>query len=204
MKYEYFYEPISHLIVEDFFTEEEYDSLFDLIKKIEPHMKLGKYSTDKDLYVNSNIKQNLNFWPYFHREIRESNLIGNLIESKMWSKKMREIYHESIDSTFQYYHKTNNANILISKYVKGNFYNWHQDLIKSITGNIWLSKDYVEGGNLILKSVHGKEKEIKYKNNTCIFFPSECDHKVTEIINDCERFSIQYFAYTLYESYDFT
>lgn len=201
MKYEYFYDPVSHLIIEDFFTEEEYDSLFDLIKKIESYMIPGKSAKGNDKRVNLNQKKNLNFWPYQNREIYESNIIGRLIESKMWSQQMRGIYHKSIDSNFQYYHKTNDASILISKYVKGDFYNWHSDLIKSITGNIWLSKDYVEGGNLILKSVHGKEKEIKYKDNTCIFFPSECDHMVTEITNDCERFSIQYFASTLYEIY---
>ena len=72
MKYEYFYDPVSHLIIEDFFTEEEYDSLFDLIKKIESYMIPGKSAKGNDKRVNLNQKKNLNFWPYQNREIYES------------------------------------------------------------------------------------------------------------------------------------
>ena len=198
MQYEYFYEPLTHLIVEDFFDDAEYELVYDLIVKLNDMLGPGTYVKNHVDSVDLSIKKNKNLWLYSAKSDDAQKLV-KIIEDKMWSEKMRTIYFESLDSSFQYYNKTNQSSILLSEYNKGDYYNWHQDLLKSVTANIWIAKDVVEGGDLILKSVKDKEKTIKYKSNMCIFFPSECLHCVTEVKNDSSRYSIQYFSSMNYE-----
>jgi hypothetical protein len=196
MNIEIYYDPIAHVVINDFFTENEYETLYSLIEKIEPEMDAGTifdYSKNGEM-LNEKFKKNKNFWPYSRMDVIESGIIGVIIEKKMWTDEMKNLYKNVKDSTFNYYYNTNKSEIMISKYTKNDFYNEHTDRLRSITGNIWMSKDVVEGGNFILKNVHGEIKQINYKNNTCLLFPSECLHGVTPIENDCKRFSIQYFS----------
>lgn len=198
MNIEIHYDPIAHVIIGDFFTKDEYDTLYSLIQKIEPEMHSGKIMNEGSLVnvVNKTLKNNLNFWPYHRRDLIESDIISSIIEEKMWTFDMQILYQGVKDSAFNYYKNSNKSQILISKYTKNDFYKEHFDTMASITGNIWISNDDVMGGNFILKNVLGETKQIDYKNNTCLLFPSQCLHTVTPIENDCKRFSIQYFAQT--------
>ena len=194
MNIEIYYDPIAHVVISDFFTEDEYETLYSLIEKIEPEMDEGTLIFNNEYILDEKIKKNKMFWPYDRMDLIESGIISTIIEKKMWTDEMRSLYKNVKDSTFNYYSNTNKSEIMISKYTKNDFYNEHPDRLRSITGNIWISKDVVEGGNFILKNVHGEIKQIDYKNNTCLLFPSECLHGVTPIENDCKRFSIQYFS----------
>jgi Rps23 Pro-64 3,4-dihydroxylase Tpa1-like proline 4-hydroxylase len=201
LKYEIFYRPIAHIIIDNFFTEDQLKKTFYCIDNLEELMNYGKV-VDKENSVtetNFKFKKVKNLWVY--ELIQDSNNVNemakefiNLIENKMWSNEMRNLYLECTDSLFQYYHEVNESQILLSKYEKGNFYDWHHDLAISVTGNIWLSRDNVEGGNLILVNNKTESKEIKFRNNACILFPGRCAHMVSEVLNDSKRFSIQYFT----------
>ena len=196
MNIEIYYDPIAHIVISDFFTKYEYETLYSLIEKIESEMDPGvTYSKDKkSITLNEKVKKNKTFWPYNRMDLIESSAICFIIEKKMWTDEMRSLYKNVKDSAFNYYHNTNKSSITISKYTKNDFYKEHYDRLRSISGNILMSKDIVEGGNFILKNVHGEIKQINHKNNTCLLFPSECLHYVTPIENDCKRFSIQYFS----------
>jgi hypothetical protein len=199
MKYEIFYDPVAHIVIDNFFNDEEYSLLFDSIEKVEEKMHLGtfqqisylngKQKQIKDLFL----KNNFNLWPDENSSIEES-IILNLVKNKIFSVEMKKIYVSVQDSTFQYFHFANVGSILLSKYKKGGFYDWHYDTSASVTGNILLSKDDVIGGNFLMKSVHGKVKEVKFKTNRCLLFPALCVHKVTEVKNECNRYSIQCFS----------
>ena len=211
LKFEVFYDPIAHIVIDNFFSEEEQDRAFVLIEYLENHMNYGKVlkkhdAEEKINEVNLADKKVKNIWPYDLVEDNDDSLAKEfcqLIEKKMWSDQMLNIYAECNDSLFQFYHMVNSSHILVSKYEKGDFYKWHHDIGMSITGNIWLSKDNVEGGDFILhkpnkiSNPNEEKKTIKYKSNTCILFPGRCDHMVSEVLNDSKRFSIQYFSQIL-------
>lgn len=211
LKFEIFYDPIAHIVIDNFFSQEEYDRAFFLIDHLENFMFDGKVLNIKDPEnddvkekvneVNFTYKKVKNIWPY---DIADNDALAKefcqLIERKMWTNEMATIYSECKDSLFQFYHFVNNSHILVSKYEKGDFYNWHHDVGMSITGNIWLSRDNVEGGDLILHNPNPisnpkqEKKIIKYRSNACILFPGRSDHMVSEVLNDSKRFSIQYFS----------
>jgi len=200
MKYEYYYDPVCHLVIDDFFNESEYSKMIRLIKECEPYMIDGLMTkTDTGELVQDKNKKNKNLWVYANQnDVNQCKEIIDIIENKIWSNEMRAIYFEAKDNLFQYYHTVNSSDILVSKYTKNSFYNWHIDLTKSLTGNIWLSEDIVVGGDLYLESNFREIKKIEYRNNCAIFFPSECRHMVSNIKNDSVRYSIQYFSETLY------
>lgn len=158
------------------------------------HMTPGKFYKNEEDNIIRDIKNNLNFFPYAHTDLPESNLIIDMIERKVWSQEMRKIYHEVKDSMFSFFHYSNESNIMLSRYEKGSHYDWHRDLMRSLTLNIWLSDDDVIGGNFEIQNVLGNTKTINYGDNMMIAFPSECQHRVTKIENDCIRYSIQYFS----------
>lgn len=193
MWYDIHYDPIVHVIFYDIFTQDQRTLLLNEFKKLDDKFYVGDYNDGKSSLVNPDIKRNYNFWPYVNRDIESSNIIIDTIENLVWSDNMRNIYKQVKDSLFLFYDYTNYSQILISKYQKDSVYEWHKDLLKSITLNFWLSEDAVHGGNFQL--IHNDIiKEIKYRDNTLIAFPSECMHRVTRIENHCTRYSIQYFS----------
>ena len=197
MRYENFYDPIAHLVIDDFFTEDEYNEVFSLINYLKEFMVRGVYisgSTNNkeklDVIQKYNFNVYLSAWP--------NNIacqrIKEIIETKFWSYELRKTYLTNKDSMFQYHHYSNLNEIMISKYPKNGHYDWHRDINRSLTGNIMISNDQIEGGNFYLKSNSGQIKEIEFKSNRVIFFPAECQHMVSPVTNDAERFSIQYFT----------
>lgn len=199
MRHENFYDPIAHMIVDEFFTQDEYDEVFNILNYLKPHMTPGiyvknsSYNDKEKFHLDIIQKQNFNL---FIRDLNDPacKRIGEIIGSKFWSIDMRKMYLTNTDSMFQYHHYSNSFNIMISRYPKNGHYDWHKDINRSLTGNIMISNDNVEGGNFYLKNNFGKTKEIKFKTNRVIFFPAECQHMVSSVTNDTERFSIQYFS----------
>jgi len=194
MRYENFYDPIAHLVIDDFFTEDEYNEIFNLMNSLKEFMAIGVYMANDKEKLNIIGKYNfnifLNAWP----DNVACQRIKEIIETKFWSYELRKTYLTNKDSMFQYHHYSNSTEIMVSKYPKNGHYDWHKDINRSLTGNIMISNDTVEGGNFYLKSNSGQIKEIEFKTNRVIFFPAECQHMVSPVTNDTERFSIQYFA----------
>lgn len=204
MNYEIFYDPIAHVVIDNFFDQTEYDILFDCIQKIEEHMSAGSvinYNVTGNFIKSTKniIKRNFNFWPHLNSD-EASTMIEKIIQEKLWSEEMRRVYVSVKDSNFQYFHFANQSTILVSKYTKNSYYDWHFDTCATVTPNMMISKDEVIGGNFIMKNIFGEIKEVQYKNNRCVLFPSLCSHKVTEVENDCSRYSIQYFSSTNLEN----
>jgi len=197
--FEFFAEPVPHLVVSNFFSPSDRALLMNSIKRLEHLMTAGEMEHNQTkLRRILPKKQNLNLWVYEYPDDGDCQNIAELIEKSVWSEVMKKEYLKIRDSLFQHYEKSNYSQILLSKYTRGSMYDWHKDLLKSLTANIWISDDEVDGGDLYLKSNFEEIKKIKYQDNTCIMYPSETMHRVSEVTNDVVRYSIQYFAQTLY------
>jgi hypothetical protein len=205
MRYEIFYDPITHIVFDDFFTDLEYEKILSCIKHFEPMMYQGevlKLDVETNIVHRTNdiklqTKKAKNIWPYNYYSVdSKAKEFCDILERVIWSKEMREVYLQCKDSAFHYFNEVNSSQFLVSKYEKGDFYEWHKDVLIGFapTGNIWISEDVVDGGNLVITNSYGHQKEIKYKTNRLILFPSRSIHKVTEVLNECKRFSIQYFS----------
>jgi hypothetical protein len=198
MRYENFYDPIAHLVIDDFFTTDEYDEVFDIINSLKGSMEPGVYVDHRgdrlEEKINVMQKKNFNIFPKYSTDSIACKRIIEILENKFWSYEMREIYLTNKDSMFQYHHYNNSNEIMISLYPKNGHYDWHRDINRSLTGSVMISNDQVEGGNFYLKNNFGQIKEIEFKTNRVIFFPAECKHMVSPVTNDTERFSIQYFT----------
>jgi len=206
MKYEIFYDPITHIVFDDFLDDEQYEKVLSCIKHFEPMMYQGEVlkagvkrnTVELDFNrINLEVKRAKNIWPYDYYAVDPvAKEFCSILESAIWSDEMRQVYLQCTDSAFHYFHEVNSSQFLVSKYEKGDFYDWHKDGLRGFapTGNIWLSEDDVQGGNLIISNFFGQGKEIKYKTNRFTLFPSRSLHMVTEVLSDCKRFSIQYFS----------
>jgi hypothetical protein len=197
MRYEHFYEPISHAVVEDFFGD-QYDEVLSLVKQLETNLENGFvvhdiYRKNSEVFDVIN-KKNKNFWLDKYPDNLVAKRLSDIVLSKIWSDEFRQMYVTNKDSMFQYYHRSNKGSILLSKYERGDFYEWHIDKTRSLTCSIVLSEGVVDGGEFCLKATTGEVKRLNLKSNSAIFFPSECTHKVTEVRGDVPRFSIQYFT----------
>jgi hypothetical protein len=197
MIYEHYYDPIAHAIVHDFF-EDQYDEVFDLVKQLDPYLEDG-YVTHDIYKKNSEVfdvinKKNKNFWLNKCSDNPISKRLNELVLSRIWSNQFRKMYLENKDSLFQYYHRSNVGNILISKYSDGGFYEWHIDKTRSLTCSIVMFDGTIDGGDFCLKANSGEVKRYSLETNSAIFFPSECTHKVTEVKSNTPRYSIQYFS----------
>ena len=194
MNYQICYEPIAHVIFYNIFSKEERKIIMNTLNALSVYMAPGEVFMNKENKIVKNMKDNLNFWPYNRTDLSESNLIIDIIERKVWAQEIRKIYLEVKDSMFSFFHYSNESHIMISRYEKNSYYDWHRDLQRSLTLNIWLSDDDVVGGNFEIQNLLGDIKSINYDDNMMIAFPSECHHRVTRIENDSTRYSIQYFS----------
>lgn len=196
MKVEIFHEPLTIVMVHDFFSCEERLFLIDFFKHNNKNFFRGSVvsseTQNKEVYHAR--KNNKNLWLYENKDsIRNCRNVINLIENKMWSNDLRNVYNEVKDNLFHFFQSVNSSSILVSKYTKGSFYDWHIDNALSITGNIWLCDSKVTGGDFEVKNQMGESRVFNYKDNTLLLFPSLAFHRVTKVEKGT-RYSIQYFS----------
>lgn len=198
MIYEHFYDPVAHMIVKDFFTEDEYHEVMNVIvPNLEPLMHHGEYVnvTTNTFSVSPIVKVNKNIWTH-NSDSPYAKQLNDLMRDKIWNSDFQREILNNRDGLFQYYHRSNRITTMLSKYDEGGFYDWHSDKARSLTCSVVLSDGNVQGGDFCLKSVSGNIKVIPFMNNSAIMFPSECTHKVTKILQGASRISVQLF--TLY------
>lgn len=196
MNVEIFHEPLTIVVVHDFFSCEERLFLIDFFKHNDKNFFRGSVATPENNHKEEYHykKNNKNLWLYENKDnIPYCTDVINLVEGKMWSQEMRKLYLETKDNLFHFMSRTNNSSILVSKYTKGSFYDWHVDNAQSLTGNIWLCEKPVTGGNFEVQNQLGEIRLFTYKDNTLILFPSLALHRVTKVEKGT-RYSIQYFT----------
>jgi PKHD-type hydroxylase len=107
-------------------------------------------------------------------------------------------YFNIANSSCWQYDVTKFDSIQVTRYRKGNYYDWHADygssfdssLTRKISASMIISdpSDYT-GGKLQVMDYHGKISSCEKKRGNIIFFDSRTPHRVTPVL-DGERISL--------------
>jgi Rps23 Pro-64 3,4-dihydroxylase Tpa1-like proline 4-hydroxylase len=195
MKFKEYKSPSPYILIDDFLTTEEYNSVMFEVNELRSKMHAGKYLTDDKEVDYPEIKSNLNIWlDTEFKDRRNLSSILNIFINKIWNDEMKKITTNTDSGIFRTYIHTKSDNTLLSAYTDGSFYNTHKDIAPGmyITTNLMLGEGF-KGGDFKLGN-----KVIPFKKNRLIMFESHKEHSVTKVQTDDNpdnwRYSIQYFA----------
>lgn len=188
-------EPIEHIVIDGFFSENECRLILSELEKHEDKWYWGKMYNKRDGFVNDPTKKVKNIDMY--QQLGSQNIVSALFRQTLWGDELYDFYRKqkasSIWCTMNY---TNIDFSVINCFEDKCHYDWHGD-VGIVTANVFISPNPTfEGGDFILtnqagydKSPHkhflngDERKEITYKFKTgrCILFPSKVQHKVTPV-----------------------
>ncbi len=202
MKYVIYKEPILHIIVEDVLPPIINSMMLKEIERLIPYMQPGKVAKGNTNSVEGELKSNFNLWLFqFYQKYTPQFDIAKNLEKYTWTDKLKEAFKETGDSLFMNTLFTDNSQMLLSKYVEGDHYNWHRDYNQLLTMNYMCATEPLSfsGGDFVIGDWDRKEELIRvpFKNNSMVIFPSRVWHKVTPVQNfngknKNGRFTIQY------------
>jgi len=173
--------PIPYILIEEFFTKEEYEDVFsesECLRKANLLMPPGRTSSAKNVFGDY-IKKNSGAWI--------GDLYGNSTDQSAIIKSTRKIFtdvtlqnqmrsHPSWYFNQCLFYESQIDHTLLSYYDNFCHYHAHRDSCE-FTCLVWFFKEprVFSGGNLIL----GKsDATIELRNNLGIIFPGSCLHAV--------------------------
>ena len=169
-----------HLIIDDFFTENEVKNIWlelDFLTKKEIMLSPENSNSAKDPLTNVPLKKNnVIFLDDIFQKRETSNILN--IYLKLYDKEIGDII-DDLPNEFKYFKFAGYDRTFISYYENNDYYKPHVDHA-ILTCLYWCNKtpQSFEGGDLIL----GDDRtEIKYKNNRLVIFPSHNTHSVSPI-----------------------
>ena len=188
-----FFDPVPHIIVDNFLGSNQYKEILSCIEETLPQFTAGQVFTPAgEQAVVNNFKRNGNIWldPFDSRivQVLRNNFFAfrTQIKSLDWTNRMHEV--------------------LLSQYVAGDFYDWHTDLGGHCTWNYFVCTEPKQftGGDFMLSNAQADNKEqtngktIEFKNNRLVIFPAQYQHSVTAVAAQflepmSSRYSIQVF-----------
>lgn len=175
-------EPFEHIIIKNFFTEEEYTTVDDEIKFLE---MLDLFSNENDRNKTGTALNDENKPIANRKALFLNDVYKNFRSSSKIYKICRKIFSETVTSQGtigKVLINTNQDNILISLYDNSDYYLNHRDFTV-ITCLIYLwDKDInTEGGELRFSD---HDYVYSCENNTCIIFYGAVPHEVTKITSE--------------------
>jgi len=172
-------------VIDNFFTEDEYNKIFNEINFLFPKYKKDpKYSRAATTRTGASLSKAHNLWLDGIYSDRECSDILN-INRKCWyiyedKNKKTEWFKELTETHrwFDYLEKINSDTTRLSYYEDSDHYKAHNDgaLMTVITWMYKEEKDFL-GGDLIFSD----DTLIECMNNRTVFFPSILSHRVPEI-----------------------
>lgn len=178
--------PVTHTIIDNFLGKDINQRIFDLIQQELPRFEQGQIQTNNgSIEVVEQFKRNANQWldPF------ESEIV-QLIRTNFFK----------FDVQPELNHNERSHNMLLSRYVDGDFYNWHTDLGGHCTWNYFVAADPKDftGGDFILSDARADEDPVTNTtiepiNDRLVIFPAQYKHCVTPIVGPGIRYSIQVF-----------
>jgi Rps23 Pro-64 3,4-dihydroxylase Tpa1-like proline 4-hydroxylase len=178
--------PVRHIVIDEFLGVNTNQHVLNLIQKQLPQLEPGQVQTNNgSIEVADQFKRNGNQWldPF------DSEIV-NIFRNNFFKFDIAEELN----------HNKRSHNILLSRYIDGDFYNWHTDLggfctwnyfaipePKQFTGGDFVLSNALEDANPIDTTV------IEPVNDRLIIFPAQYRHKVTPIVGAGTRYSIQVF-----------
>jgi Rps23 Pro-64 3,4-dihydroxylase Tpa1-like proline 4-hydroxylase len=195
-------EPFNHIIIENMYSHEEYQTIWNELMFLKNFMG-GPSSTrsarGKDLKFSK--KGDGIFLQDFFTNFHEHSSIFQ-VTRKLFSPEIMSIA-QSIDYYYKLYQHIKYDAILLQYYRNGDFYKKHMDTatFSAVTLLHKEPKKY-EGGELSFTEYNYTPN---IQNNSCIIFPSHIFHEVKEVymnpknLNDdaSERFTITHFLHAV-------
>ena len=178
--------PVRHIVVDEFLGAKTNQHVLDLIQAQLPQIEPGQAHTDSgSIEVADQFKRNGNSWlDPFDCEI------ADILRNNFFKFDVAE----ELD------HNKRSHNILLSRYIDGDFYNWHTDLGGYCTWNYFVIPEPKQfaGGDFVLSNALAKQDPLDVKviepvNDRLIIFPAQYQHRVTPIVGAGTRYSVQVF-----------
>ena len=166
-------EPFLHLIIEDFYSEDELKLIWQELDFLTSPNKLIPANLDGSTTNSNALSVSLNS---VYKDLRYSNI--NLINQKILSSEIKDAFL-SLSELFGHINSINHMNIKVKYYENGHNYHKHQDSPR-FTGINYLYKEpkKFKDGDLYFNDYNYK---IELKNNMFVLFIGCLWHSVTPI-----------------------
>jgi hypothetical protein len=185
--------PFTHVIIENFFSSPDLSLIETNLLKVD-----SMFSHNQQLNEKPNKTYN-SIWLYENKDVEEICTIARIIENRMWSNDMREIYKNTNDSAFMFYSLTAESHIEVIKKHKGWSRDYHRENYKSLTACIVISTNSMDINGIAFVAENKEQKTLQLKSNSCILFPSEAMKSFLEKKNDIPTYMILYHASPRYK-----
>ena len=171
--------PIPHIIIDNFYTDEELKYVWEELEFLTVNGKLKDPSkTDSAIdYTGKIIKQNKGLFLHHEYDSKDKSPIAYYTDKIYNSQFLEEIRYKHW--LFNYMILSNHNTTLVSYYENGDYYDTHYDT-SVLTCLIHLYKEpkLFTGGDLCLPDFN---YTIEDKNNRLLLFPSSVLHKVNPV-----------------------
>jgi len=167
-------EPFPHLIIEDFYSEDELKLIWQELDFLTSANKLIPANLDGSTKNSNALSVSID---NVYKDLRYSNI--SFINQKILSAEIKDAFL-SLNKLFGHITMINNMSTKIKYYENGHNYHKHQDKPR-FTGINYLYKEpkKFEGGDLYFNDYDHK---VELKNNMFILFMGCLPHSVTPII----------------------
>lgn len=175
--------PRPHLVIDDFFAEEELDVIFRELPTFQRKMKPGLVRDighdGQSVFFEHPRRKNKAVW------IHDPSKTLRLFRERFWSEPMVELFEQAREPLFQIIPNCWAPHLQVSSYATGDSYDFHVDegAGVNLTTVVFLAPDpsKVRGGHLVLAGYDGEETTIRFRHNRLLVFPSKTLHRVTPV-----------------------
>jgi len=184
-----FLDPIHHIIIDDFYSNEELKYITNELDWVYPLLTTPENSGGaKSKDENGNLVELKNNRALFLDALYKDEAaspIAAITSNKLMSEQFRDTVGAGISHYYDLYNLLNKKSFLISYYEKSNYYDYHHDLgLFTALTYLWKEPRAFEGGEIKFKLKDNTEFRPGIKNNRCIIFPSYIKHAAEEVYMD--------------------
>lgn len=202
MKFEYFTEPVPHLVIDDFL--EDFDSVSSLAEGLYYLTDLGSHGE----YEEKPITKRNEFYLYSQGEEPQVQELIKVMNKHLWCEEARRIYDKA-PYPFPMLNATSYDGMLIGFYGQGGYYRMHADTC-FVSSVVFLHKEKkFGGGDFILTNkldtFNEREfasKAIESRPNRAVFFPSCYHHGVSSITTPNDDISSMRISFAGFMGFD--
>jgi Rps23 Pro-64 3,4-dihydroxylase Tpa1-like proline 4-hydroxylase len=187
MEYEFYTEPVTFCIIKNFYSKDEVDDIHEELANLKTHFLKGEVTGAARNLIGKSKKDNHGiFLDDFYKDRKESLILQ--LNRKVGSP---HVIHELSKGHwfFKYLSRTQHDTTLVSYYQQGDYYKTHEDqsFITAIYYT-WKEPKSFEGGDIYFGNF-----KVPIENNSVLIFPSNTEHRVSEVTFGVGRYAISQF-----------
>lgn len=179
--------PRAHLVMDDFFSEQELETVFRELRALEPKLAPGLVRDighdGQSVFFAHPRRKNRAVW------IHEPSKTLRLFRERLWSEPLVAGFEAAREPLFQIIPACWAPHLQVSSYMTGDHYDFHEDegAGVNLTTIVFLASEpsRVRGGDLVL-AYDGEETTIRFRHNRLVVFPSKTLHRVTRVRVDSD------------------